>query len=246
MKGTESGGWPWGSGVQVIHRDPNGLIAVNKPAGILSHPNRPGVAPKAVVKLPYAFELEAFTASSGRKLYLCNRLDSPTSGILLLCEDESLARSVKQAFRQHRVEKTYLALVKGKPRPESQTWSDRLSRKRDRGTLRVKAGQAGDTRAITRMRVDASWRVGKVLISRIFLFPETGRTHQLRVQTAQRGFPIIGDKTYGDFSLNRELADKLPDKRLYLHATSLGIDDPPVKFAVQSQPPPAFFEGYAS
>ena len=77
------------------------------------------------------------------------------------------------------------------------------------------------------------------------LRPQSGRTHQLRVQCAARGMPIIGDKTYGDFSLNRKIAKNTNIERMFLHATQVEIninipDLPPLRWVVESPVPRDF------
>ena len=245
MKPQKESLWPWGPRVQVIEHDSSGLIAVHKPAGVLSHPNRPGATQRAAVTLDYHPEREAYSDSEGRELFLCNRLDSPTSGVLLFAESERLSEQVRRAFEEHRVEKTYVALVKGRPRPDLQTWKDNLARGREQGRLRVTPGRSGSTPAITRIQREASWRLGAVMVSRLKLFPETGRTHQLRVQTAHRGFPILGDKTYGDFLMNRNVLAAMDDKRLFLHAASIKLNfkfaGKTIHFEASSPIPSPFF-----
>ena len=59
--------------------------------------------------------------------------------------------------------------------------------------------------------------------SLVKLYPKTGRTHQLRVQCAKRNLPIVGDNTYGDFQLNREIRKSTGYKRLFLHASHIRI-----------------------
>jgi 23S rRNA-/tRNA-specific pseudouridylate synthase len=123
----------------LLKRDACGLIAVDKACGILSHPN-PGKAASsaAVITCPYNFEREAYEGPDG-PWYLLNRLDGPTSGVILLAESPELAEAVKAAFAAHTVEKTYAAVVKGVPARKQDTWRDCLEVRKHRGTLRTQA-----------------------------------------------------------------------------------------------------------
>ncbi|HAT60906.1 MAG TPA: hypothetical protein DCS60_09070, partial [Opitutae bacterium] len=83
-KSVDENAYPWGDRVQIAALDENGLIAVDKPAGILSHPNRKGDASGCLLNLPYDEELQGFKLGRGSDaeelVYLLNRLDSATSG----------------------------------------------------------------------------------------------------------------------------------------------------------------------
>jgi tRNA pseudouridine65 synthase len=215
---------PLGTGVGVIKYDANGLAALSKPAGVLSHPNTPKDEPRALIRASYDKDAEYFTwgRAEGRetRLWLLNRLDSATSGVVLVAASESLANEVKSLFAQHAVTKIYNALVFGRPRAPRETWRDRLSVER-RGS-HVRAG-AGQIPAASEMRVlDAHGGQGGVTL--LELRPLTGRTHQLRVQCAKRQLPIVGDATYGDFKRNREFARIAGTKRLFLHSLSTRVE----------------------
>jgi 23S rRNA pseudouridine955/2504/2580 synthase len=210
---------PLGSGVKVLARDANGLVALLKPVGVLSHPNTDRDQAKAVLQAPYDLDRECFqwAAADGtpRRLWLLNRLDSATSGVILAAATEVLAAAVKAEFRQREVRKVYQALVFGVPREPAQSWRDRLTVEKRGGQIRSNAG--GGVLAECRMRLVRSKR-GEPPLSLLRLEPQTGRSHQLRVQCARRRLPIVGDQTYGEFRLNREFAKETRNKRLFLHA----------------------------
>ncbi len=215
---------PLGRGVILITRDPNGLIALNKPAGILSHPNEPRDQPRSLLNARYETNGEFFewqTEANVRRLWLLNRLDSATSGVILLASTEALAREIRTLFRERHISKTYAALVFGHPAEKSQTWRDRLAVQKRGGQIRTDA-RAGNIPAESRMTLLRTRRdspaAGGAPISLIQLEPKTGRSHQLRVQCAKRCLPIIGDATYGDFRANREFAKRTAEKRLFLHS----------------------------
>lgn len=211
-------GLPWGRGVKVLTCDGNGLLAVDKPAGVLSHPNKKGDKGRALLQAPYDEKRQAYlivdTKSGVENLvFLLNRLDSATSGIVLLALAEATAAAVLKAFEAKKVKKTYEALVFGAPRGGPPVWKDRLAVKHAEGGVRASRG--GNLNAETKLvKVEAV--PGLLGVSRLTLMPVTGRTHQLRIQASMRFVPIVGDRTYGDFQKNK-LAAKKGLKRLCLH-----------------------------
>lgn len=216
---------PLGRGVRLIASDKNGATGLAKPAGVLSHPNTPKDEPRALLACRYDTGRECFTwnAADGslRRLWLLNRLDSATSGVILAAADEEVARVVKAQFARKRVHKVYQALVFGRPAAQEQVWRDRLAVEKRGG--RIRAGPAGGLAAETRFAV-LRRRPGDPPLAMVRLEPRTGRSHQLRVQCAKRGLPIVGDQTYGDFRLNRAFARRTGLKRLCLHSLETRFD----------------------
>ena len=216
---------PLGPGVRVLTAHASGLIALEKPAGVLSHPNGPGVAKNALLAAAYDPDAECYrfpdTKGTVRPVWLLNRLDSPTSGVVLVATDGALAGAVKALFAGRGVGKVYHAVVKGaRLLPETGVWRDALKKTGGGETGFVRAsGGPGGLESVTHY---ARLRANRDLpgLSLVRLEPKTGRTHQLRIQSAIHGHPILGDKTYGDFALNKALAarDARLD-RLFLHCS---------------------------
>lgn len=216
---------PWARGTRVLACDVNGLLAVEKPAGVLSHPNREGDSGKSILNTNYDKNRQAYvfldTESDGQTLvYLLNRLDSATSGIVLLSLNAETASAALKAFELKKVKKTYQALVFGAPRGGPPLWRDRISVKKAQGGLRasIGGGLSSETKLVKIEPVP-----GMPPMSRLTLMPITGRTHQLRIQTSKRFVPIVGDRTYGDFQKNKMAARK-GMKRLCLHCVSTELE----------------------
>ena len=213
---------PLVAGVQPLGHDGNGLGALAKPAGVLSHPNENGQdRRRALLDADYDHKAECYfwtDAASGaaRRLWLLNRLDSATSGVILVAADGALATDVKAQFLRKAVAKTYVALVFGLPKVAREIWRDRIAVERKGGVVRSSA-TAGHIPAESECRVLRSARSAQPL-TLLELKPHTGRTHQLRVQCSRRHLPIVGDQTYGDFRRNREFAKATGEKRLFLHS----------------------------
>ncbi len=236
---------PLGPEVRVIRIHPCGIAALEKPAGVLSHPNSAGDAPRAVLTTGYDDRAQCFTWTDGegiaRRAWLLHRLDSATSGVVLLATREAVAEAVRAAFEKRLVRKRYIAIVFGHPRDRRTEWRDAIEIRHERGTVR--ASTRGGAPAETTMTCVRAIP-GPPALSVLELEPHTGRTHQLRVQCARRHLPILGDQTYGDFRRNREFARRLGTDRLFLHARQVelefAIDGGVVRFSAESPLPSEF------
>lgn len=144
----------------------------------------------------------------GIKLFSVHRLDTPTSGLLILAKSSDAARRFTEMFTEHRVQKYYLAIAQGKPK-KKQGWVIGDMAKARRSMYKLL--RSTDNPAITQF-FSHSLGDGKRLY---LLKPHSGKTHQLRVALASIGVPILGDKLYGTSS------DQ--DDRCYLHAYALSF-----------------------
>jgi 23S rRNA-/tRNA-specific pseudouridylate synthase len=215
-------GLPLGNGVAILESLPCGLIAFSKPAGVLSHPNARSDEARSLLIAPYSLEDECYRWKQGpgesseiRLLWLLNRLDSATSGVILAAGDAALASGIRAQFKKKRIRKIYCALVFGAPSVPGQVWRDRLSIDKKEGRIRTRG--EGNIPCESAMQLISRLR-GQPLVSLIKLEPRTGRSHQLRVQCALHGLPIVGDATYGDFGANRRFTPLPGHKRLFLHS----------------------------
>ncbi len=239
---------PLGRGVTLLAADGNGLAAFEKPAGVLSHPNESGDEPRSLVQARYRLDGECYewTAQTGemRRLWLLNRLDSATSGVILVAATEELAREIRAQFKRKQVRKVYQALVFGSPRQTSEVWRDRLAVEKRGGQIRT-VTSAGHIPAECQMTVARAGRT-EPRLALLRLEPRTGRSHQLRVQCAKRNLPIVGDQTYGNFARNREFAKATKVKRMFLHSLETSFDyefkGRTHRFAAKAPLPPEFTE----
>jgi 23S rRNA pseudouridine1911/1915/1917 synthase len=184
----------------VIAQEPN-LIAVNKPAGLLSEPKR----------FSQTSNLLDLASARFGELVLFHRLDRDTSGIVLLTRPGAINKYLDAAFKSHTILKEYLAIVATPNRLAPSGIIDvRLGPDPERRD-RMMVVQRGGQRAATRYCVEseASGR------QRVRLWPQTGRTHQLRLHLAHLDAPIIGDRLYG--------TRPSEDQRLMLHAERLEL-----------------------
>ncbi|MEN8724659.1 MAG: RluA family pseudouridine synthase [Lentimonas sp.] len=210
---------PFGRGVTVITSNEDGLVALAKPVGVLSHPNTDRDIKRSLLRATYDYDEEVFIwkdeAGNEKRAWLVNRLDSSTSGVILLALNPEISAIIKQCFATHKVHKTYYALVKRTPPKPTGVWNDVLKKDQRNGARVIKRMQNIPAKA--RFQVVRT-PVGGFPICLIKLMPITGRTHQLRVQCGKHGHPIVGDRTYGSFSFNREVAHETKQKRMMLHS----------------------------
>jgi 23S rRNA-/tRNA-specific pseudouridylate synthase len=204
--------------VELIEAGPTGLYAFNKPSGIRSQPKAGGKDPQALLTCSYSLKDEAYHVppdKGGGKVWLLHRLDAGTSGVILVADQKTTAEEVKKGFAEHRVKKTYVALVFGWPKESEAVWRDRIEVTKEGGRARGKTGAGIWAEARMRIREKFQGKSGPMAL--LELQPKTGRTHQLRIQCANRGLPIVGDRTYGDFQKNRALKTDV----LFLHSESI-------------------------
>ena len=190
-----------------------GLLAINKPAGTAVHGGS-GISHGVIEQLR--------AARPGAKfLELVHRLDRDTSGLLLLAKKRSVLIAMHELIRAGKIDKRYLVLVHGLWRGGKQEVKLGLQRYvTGSGERRVSVDAEGrESHTVFELRR----RYGDYSLLQAQL--KTGRTHQIRVQLAHLGFPIVGDDKYGDFELNKRLA-KQGMRRMFLHAWKLAFVHP--------------------
>ncbi|MDR2667632.1 MAG: RNA pseudouridine synthase [Puniceicoccales bacterium] len=212
------------AGVEIVGGDGRGLVAVEKPAGVLSQPNGETADRRAIIFAPYDCATRAYVDGDGSPLvYLVNRLDSATGGLLLLSMDADTAARARKAFRSREVRKTYYATVFGGRNFRDGRWRDRICTARNGNYLRADGGEGPAAEALTDVSLLDRRRIDHIDLAILELHPITGRTHQLRHQCALRSMAIVGDRTYGDFKLNRLVAKKFALRDLQLHSAAIEI-----------------------
>ncbi len=168
----------------ILHED-EVLLVLNKPAGL--------AVQGGTRTTRHLDGMLAALAGGGERPRLVHRLDRDTSGLLVVARTPAAAANLTEAFRRHRVDKLYWALVVGRPAIADGLIDRPLAKQAGRRGERI-ASVADGQPARTRYRTVA--RAGKVA-SWLALQPLTGRTHQLRVHCALLDTPILGDRKYG-------------------------------------------------
>lgn len=210
------------------------LMVVNKPTGMTVHP-APGVVSGTLVNalLYYCRQETGKTLSGVNKEFrpgIVHRLDRETSGLIIVAKDDRSHVRLARQFEKHRVRKKYLALVAGDIEFDEGVVDAPLSRHPIHHDKKSVAFDDSAKPAKTCYRVRRRFSGQATLVA---LFPESGRTHQLRVHMAYLGHPILGDEKYGK---------KKTFPRLALHAQAIGFIHPQTKEYVEfSTPPPPEF-----
>ncbi len=216
---------PLNTGVCVLNSNADGLVALEKPVGALSHPNTSEDIERSLLRASYDYEGEFYfwknAAGEERRVWLINRLDSPTSGVILVGLNAEIASTIKLQFSSHKVIKHYHALVRHQPAKNAGKWSDVISKDLINNGRKIKKGRLVKAKSSYQM---ISKPVGGFPIALLKLIPVTGRTHQLRIQCKKHGHPIVGDRSYGNFAFNREVALETGEKRLMLHASEVIVN----------------------
>ena len=189
--------------LEILYQD-QGIIAVNKPMGLASIPERDRDQGSVVGQAQQ---------QTGQRLYVVHRLDKEVSGVLLLARTPEMHRWLNTAFSERRVHKTYAAWVHGHVTEEQ-------------GVIEAPIRAFGSGRMGVDHERGKSSRTTFEVVERhekrtlVHAHPETGRRHQIRVHLYHLGHPILGDPRYGDKTIQQTYG------RLMLHALTLEFIGP--------------------
>jgi 23S rRNA pseudouridine1911/1915/1917 synthase len=208
----------------ILHEDAH-CLAVVKPPGQFTQGEW---APPDEITLETAVRRYLDPADPGAVyLGIVHRLDRPTSGLLIWAKTPKAARRLASQFELRRVFKEYWAVVESgtssavhEAGRRDENWTDWLTRPDRSGIVSAALPHAtGAREAITAVRFEEA-ELLPPQCRWLRLWPQTGRTHQLRVQAARRGWPILGDRIYGS------TASAVLSRGIALHARALAFDHP--------------------
>ena len=198
--------------LDIVYED-EAMVVVNKPAGMVVHP-APGHTGGTLVNALLARWPQIGDVGGADRGGVVHRLDKETSGLLVVAKTEAAHTALQRQFKHRQVAKTYLALVEGRVHPQE-------------GIIEAPVGRAKWERG--RMAVVPSGREARTTYRAIEYFaehtllevyPQTGRTHQIRVHLAWMGYPVVGDSVYG------RRRQRLLQGRHFLHAARLRLTHP--------------------
>jgi 23S rRNA pseudouridine1911/1915/1917 synthase len=218
------------------------LLVINKPAGVNTHPtlkniNEPSIASWFCYRYPQAKKVGEDKLRPG----IVHRLDKDTSGVLIIAKNNPTFFYFKKLFFSRKVNKRYLALVRGEINKEKGIIEFELTRSSTSGKRKIVLPQKGKStkKTIKKTKVALTfYEVAKRYQGYTLLKvePKTGRTHQIRIHLASIGFPVAGDKIYGPKGAPEELF-----KRQMLHAQVISFLTPQGKFLEIEAPIPQDF-----
>jgi len=208
--------------LEFLYED-DALIVINKQAGLVVHPAPGNWSGTLVNALLYHLKTQTDSLShigGKERPGLVHRLDKQTTGVMVIAKHDQAHASLAAQFKRHSISRVYEAVILGVP-------------KRHEGTIELAIGRDTKERKkfsarTTRPKASATvYRVTErfgTMASTVDLYPQTGRTHQLRVHLASIGCPILGDPTYGGKRVAALGNISMP--RVMLHAKVLGFVHP--------------------
>jgi 23S rRNA pseudouridine1911/1915/1917 synthase len=176
--------------LDVLYED-NHLLVVNKPAGLPTQGAAPGE--DSLVNRAKDYLKQKYSKPGNAYVGVVSRLDAVVTGVVVLARTSKAAARLSEQFREAEVAKTYWAVVEGTPKTSDGALTDWVVKdERQRKMVVVDRSQGQEARL--RFRKLVNLHAGQALLE---VKLETGRKHQIRVQLAHQGFPIVGDAKYG-------------------------------------------------
>lgn len=210
--------------IRILHED-NHLLAVVKPAGLLTQADRTGE--EDLLSLMKAYLVETRGKPGNAFLGLVHRLDRPVGGVLVFAKTSKCASRLSEQIRARTVRKRYAAVVAGAPPPGEHRWVDYLAKDPQQNRVEVVSPEyAGAKRAELVLRAGPS----RGPHTRVDIELITGRAHQIRVQCATRGVPLVGDRKYG--------GPPAPNREIALWSHAIDLTHPTLRTPVHLVAPP--------
>jgi 23S rRNA pseudouridine1911/1915/1917 synthase len=211
--------------LQVLFED-NHLLVVNKPAGIATMGTTAGTT--SMITLAKEYLRKKYNKPGNVYLGVVSRLDSLVSGVLIFARTSKAAARLSEQFRDHQTKKTYWCIVEGAPRPKAAELIHWMTKDESRQRMIICPKRSADAQE-ARLRYQTLREFSGETLLEVNL--QTGRKHQIRVQLAAEGHPILGDKKYG--------SRKAFPAGIALHARELIIEHPTLKKPLTfiSEPP---------
>ena len=198
--------------------DDDCLLILNKPSGVATQAPRQYDSMHRRVRV-WRDQMDG----PGSYLGFPHRLDRPASGILLVAKTPRAARIISRQFERRQIAKTYWACVSGQIEPAEGTWTDYVRKLPNVPKVEIARPDAtGALEAVLHYRILGRTRYGPLLEISL----QTGRTHQIRVQAASRGHPILGDLLYDSAVAFGPEASNDRERAIALHARSLTFRHP--------------------
>lgn len=216
--------------IEIIYEDED-VIVINKPKGMVVHP-APGNYTGTLVNALMFHCKNLSTINGIKRPGIVHRIDKDTTGILVVAKNDQAHNSLSEQFKDHSITREYQLIVKGRPREDKYTVDAPIARNpKDR--LKMAIVENGK-RAVTHFEVIKRYEGYSHLKAQL----ETGRTHQIRVHSAYKGYPLLGDDVYSRGSFKFKVQGQA------LHAGKLGFIHPRTGEYVEFiSPLPKYFQG---
>lgn len=225
---------------RVVH-DEKDFAVVEKPAGVVTHPSQTHKKGTLVNGLLARWPEIRGVGEDLMRPGIVHRLDKETSGLMVIAKTQSMFTWLKKQFQSRNVEKTYIALVAGRPAKSEGEISVPIGRLKAKQIAvsginkRVSGNVSKSRNASTGFKILEFYNGFTLVEAR----PKTGRMHQIRVHFKYLGHPLAGDKTYA----SKKVLSSLPLPRHFLHASALSFPLPDGQKASFSSPLPEDLRG---
>ncbi len=196
--------------VEVVYSR-NGIIVINKPSGMAVHSGA-GYNRKTVVDI-------------FKKYQPVHRIDKDTSGVLVLA-DKKTAPLIQRIFKEGKVFKEYIAIVKGKAKKSGVVKIPLWEYRTPSGLTKMLPNDKKGISAETVYDKCGEFELDGEAVSKVKVVLKTGRKHQIRAHFSAVGLPVVNDRVYGDFKFNRWFAKKTGIKRMLLHSRCIKFVSP--------------------
>ncbi len=202
--------------LDIVYEDED-IIIVNKQKGMVVHPANGNYTGTMVNALMYS-HLNELSAINGKiRPGIVHRIDKDTSGILVVAKNDNAHKKLAKQFKEHSINRKYVALVKGIVKEDEFSINANIGRSiKDRKKMAVTSKNSKT--AITHIKVLERYYNSHITLVEATL--ETGRTHQIRVHMAYKGYPLLGDEVYGKKDSKLKISGHM------LHAKLLGFIHP--------------------
>lgn len=199
--------------LDIVYEDGD-VIVINKPKAMVVHPAPGNYSGTLVNALLYHFENKLSTINGAQRPGIVHRIDKDTTGLLVVAKNDEAHKNLSEQFKVHSITREYSMIVLGNPKEDQYTVDGPIGRNpKDRLKMAV---VEGGKPARTHFKVEERFEGYSLLTARL----ETGRTHQIRVHSTYKGYPLLGDSLYygGKF--------KIKSIGPVLHAGTLGFMHP--------------------
>ena len=203
--------------IDIVYEDEN-ILLLNKPFGLLTHPDTPGDNDTLIDRaLYYISKQEGYTPSPTFTPSTCNRLDRNTGGLVIVAKTYKALKSANKLVRERGIQKLYLCVVKGVIREAGEVENFLLKNEESNKVEILEEHEEGAKGVYTKykpLKANDEYTLMEVELI-------TGRPHQIRAHFGSIGHPIVGDVKYGDKNINKIFFDKFKLKHQFLFAYKL-------------------------
>ena len=217
--------------MDILHED-NDIVIINKSPGVVIHPGAGNYEKTIVNGLLFKYKNNLSSIGGRLRPGIVHRIDKDTSGVIVVAKNDNAHIDLSKQFSNHKINRTYEALVWGSLKPQSGKINERISRSVKNRQLMAVRKEKGKIAITNYKTLEIFQNSNLPKISLIECKLETGRTHQIRVHMNFKGNPILGDKSYGKSKRKFKNIDINIEKKINnfnrqaLHAKSLGFVQP--------------------